>query len=87
MDVRPFILSRTIRVPLKSDFGDGRADPEIATPEGDRRNVLSVLVERYQAQHFLSDLPDRIEAIRFRMKQAGLTASDMQPYLGTLNRV
>ena len=74
-------------MPLESDFGDGRADPEIATPEGDRLNVLSVLVERYEAQHFLLDLPDTIEAIRFLMEQAGLTGSDMQPYLGNLNRV
>jgi HTH-type transcriptional regulator / antitoxin HigA len=87
MDVRPFILSRTIRVPLESDFGDGRADPKIGTPEGDRLNVLSVLVERYEAQHLLLDLPDTIEAIRFLMEQAGLTGSDMQPYLGNLNRV
>jgi HTH-type transcriptional regulator/antitoxin HigA len=29
------------------------------------------------------DLPDTIEAIRFRMEQAGLTASDMQPHWET----
>jgi HTH-type transcriptional regulator/antitoxin HigA len=49
--------------------------------------VLATLVERYEAEHFPLDLPDPIEAIKFRMEQAGLSASDMQPYLGNLNRV
>ena len=45
------------------------------------------MVERYEADHFPLDLPDPIDAIKFRMEQAGLSAIDMQPYLGDLNRV
>lgn len=63
------------------------ADAAPGTPEGDRLEVLATLVERYEAEHFPLDLPDPIEAIQFRMEQAGLSASDMQPYLGNLNRV
>jgi HTH-type transcriptional regulator/antitoxin HigA len=33
------------------------------------------------------NLPDPIEAIRFRMERAWISARDMQPYLGNLNRV
>ncbi|AJZ56680.1 putative dNA-binding transcriptional regulator [Paraburkholderia fungorum] len=62
-------------------------DPMPGTPDGDRLEVLATLVERYEAQHFPLDLPDPIEAIKFRMEQAGLSASDLQPYIGNLNRV
>jgi HTH-type transcriptional regulator/antitoxin HigA len=33
------------------------------------------------------NLPDPIEAIKFRMEQAGLTAKDLEPMIGQRNRV
>jgi HTH-type transcriptional regulator/antitoxin HigA len=87
MDIRPLHTEHDYQDALKVISALVDVDPEVGTPEGDRLDVLSVLVERYEAQHFPLDLPDPIEAIRFRMEQAGLTASDMQPYLGNLNRV
>jgi HTH-type transcriptional regulator/antitoxin HigA len=33
------------------------------------------------------ELPDPIEAIKFRMEQQGLTAKDLKPMIGGLNRV
>lgn len=62
-------------------------DPEVGTPEGDRLEIMSILIERYEADHFPLDFPDAVEAIKFRMEQAGLSASDLQPYIGNLNRV
>ena len=59
------------------------ADPLPGTPDCDRLEVLATLIERYEGQHFPLDLPDPIEAIKFRMEQAGLSASDMQPYIGS----
>ena len=32
-------------------------------------------------------LPDPVEAIKFRMDQAGLTPKDLVPFIGRLNRV
>lgn len=61
--------------------------PEPGTPEGDRFDVMLTLVEAYEARHFPIDAPDPIEAIRFRMEQAGLTAKDLVPSIGQLNRV
>ncbi|MBY4896424.1 type II toxin-antitoxin system HigA family antitoxin [Cupriavidus sp. AU9028] len=63
------------------------ADPAPGTPDGDRLEILTMLVERYEAEHFPLDLPSPVAAIRFRMEQAGLSPKDMQPYLGNLNRV
>lgn len=49
--------------------------------------VLSILVEKYEEDNFSVDLPDPIEAIKFRMEQLGLTAKDMIQYMGYRSRV
>ncbi len=46
-------------------------DAQPGTPEGDELDLLSLLVERYEAEHFPIGLPDPISAIRFRMEQQG----------------
>ena len=55
---------------------------EPGTPEGDRFEVLLTLVEAYEARHFPIDLPDPVEAIKFRMEQGGLTPKDLVPAIG-----
>lgn len=87
MEIRPIHNEHDYKEALQAVSGLVDADPDPGTPEGDRLEVLATLVERYEAEHFPLDLPDPIEAIKFRMEQAGLSASDMQPYLGNLNRV
>ena len=57
------------------------------TAEGDRLDVLATLVEAYERAHFPMDLPDAIDAIKFRMEQSGLTPADLQSVIGRLNRV
>ncbi len=57
------------------------------SPEGDRLDVLVTLVEAYERAHFPMDLPDPIEAIKFVMDQRGLSAKDLEPAIGRLNRV
>ena len=42
------------------------------TPQGDLLDVLTTLVEAYEREHFPMDVPDPIEAIRFRLEQQGL---------------
>jgi HTH-type transcriptional regulator/antitoxin HigA len=57
------------------------------SPEGDRLDVLTTLVEAYERIHFPMDLPDAVEAIKFRMEQSGLTVKDLEPVIGRKNRV
>ena len=47
-------------------------DPKLGTPDGDRLDLLSVLVETYEKEHFPIEKPDPIEAILFRMEEKGL---------------
>jgi HTH-type transcriptional regulator/antitoxin HigA len=62
-------------------------DPELGTPEGDRLDIMAILVQAYEAQHYPIDLPDPIEAIKFRMDQTGMTVKDLVPMIGQTNRV
>jgi HTH-type transcriptional regulator / antitoxin HigA len=85
--LRPIRTEVDHRAALKelSAFFDN--EPEPGTPEGDRFEVMLTLVESYEAKHFPIDLPDPVEAIKFRMEQSGLTPKDLQPMIGRMNRV
>ena len=62
-------------------------DPAVDSPDGERLEVMGTLVQAYEAKHCPIDPPDPIEAIKFRMDQAGMTVKDLVPYIGPLNRV
>src|SRR5262245_56460718 len=57
------------------------------TPEGDELDLLATLVSVYEEAHHPVDLPDPLEAIKFRMDSDGLCPQDLVPYLGTRSRV
>jgi len=53
------------------------------TPEGDRLDILTTLVEVYEGEHaYELPEPDPIEAIRYYMESRGLSEHDLEPYLG-----
>ncbi|MBF0589955.1 MAG: transcriptional regulator [Magnetococcales bacterium] len=62
-------------------------DAEPDTSEGDRLDVLVTLIEAYESKHHAIDMPDPIEAIKFRMEQMDLTRKDLEPYIGSRARV
>ena len=57
------------------------------TPEGDELEILATLIERYEHERFPISAPTPLAAIRFRMEQAGLTARDLEPFIGSRSRV
>jgi HTH-type transcriptional regulator/antitoxin HigA len=57
------------------------------TRDGERLDLLVTLIEAYERKHLPMELPDPIEAIRFVMEQNGLTAKDLVPMIGQVNRV
>lgn len=60
---------------------------EEQTPEADERDVLVTLVEAYENKHYDFGLADPVEAIQFRMEQQGLTARDLERFIGPSGRV
>ena len=57
------------------------------TPEGDRLDVFTTLVEVYEQQHYAIPTPDPVEALRYYMESRGLSRSDLEPYIGSRARV
>ncbi len=62
-------------------------EPTPGTKKADRFEILLLLIESYEAKHYLMSSPDPIEAIKFRMEQANLKPKDLKPMIGQLNRV
>ncbi len=57
-------------------------DAEPGTEEFDMLEVWTTLIEGYEARHHKIDLPDPIEAIKFRMEQEGMKQKDLAQILG-----
>ena len=57
------------------------------TPEYDRLDILSTLVEAYEKTHFPIELPDPIEAIQYYMDTRGWSRRDLETCLGSRARV
>lgn len=49
--------------------------------------LWSLLVESYEEAHFPIATPDPIEAIRFRLDQAGLQTADLLPFLQSKSKI
>lgn len=61
-------------------------DSKKGTQEGDELEILGILIEQYENNHFPIDLPDPIEAIKFRMEQLGYTQTDLANVVGLKSR-
>jgi HTH-type transcriptional regulator / antitoxin HigA len=85
MNIQPINSKRDYQAALKAV--ESLMSARARTPEGDRLDVLVTLIEAYECKHFPMDLPDAVEAIKFRMEQQGLTAKDLEPMIGRSNRV
>jgi HTH-type transcriptional regulator / antitoxin HigA len=87
MEITPIRTESDYRVALRVVSALVDQDPSPDTPEGERLDVLSTLIEAYERKHHPIDLPDPVEAIKFRMDQAGLSIKDLEPMIGQPNRV
>ena len=81
--------------PIKNDKDHAAALLEIerlwgatvSSPEGDRLDVLVTLAEAYERTHFPIDVPDPIEAIKFRLEQQGADTKALVGVIGNRTRV
>jgi len=61
-------------------------DAKPGTPEGDELEVLGILIDKYEQEHYPIGYPDPIEAIKFRMEQLGYSQSDLAKVVGLKSR-
>jgi HTH-type transcriptional regulator/antitoxin HigA len=62
-------------------------DAKKGTKEGNELELLSLLIDNYESQRYSIDLPDPIEAIKFRMEQLGYRQKDLAKVVGLKSRV
>ena len=87
MDIRPIRTKADYKAALKEISALMATDPDLGTPEGDRLDIVTTLVQAYEAKHVPIAAPDPVEAIKFRMEQSGLSVKDLEPIIGRSNRV
>ena len=68
-------------------IADKLFDSEPNTPNGDKLELITTLIEIYEKEHFPIENPSPIEAIKFRMEQMNLTPKDLIPIIGSRSKV
>jgi HTH-type transcriptional regulator/antitoxin HigA len=87
MDIQPIHTEADYKTVLKEVSVLMESDPDLGTPDGDRLDILTTLIQAWEARHCPIAPPDPVEAIKFRMEQSGLTIKDLEPLIGKSNRV
>lgn len=62
-------------------------DASSDSPEGDEAEILSLLIENFENQHYPIDAPDPIEAIKIRMEEMNIIQKDLIGVIGGKSRV
>jgi HTH-type transcriptional regulator/antitoxin HigA len=62
-------------------------DAPTDTKEGDEAEILSLLIDNYENEHYPIEAPDPIEAIKIRMEELNLRQKDLVGIIGGKSRV
>jgi len=81
--------------PIKSDKDYEKAlerlevifDAPINSKEGDEAEILSMMIDNYENEHYPIEAPDPIEAIKIRMEEMNLKQKDLVGVIGGKSRV
>ena len=57
------------------------------SPEADRLEVLTLLVEAYERKQYPIEAPDPIDFLQHVMESRAMTRKDLEPYIGSRARV
>ncbi len=61
-------------------------DAKQGSKDGDELEILGILIEKYENENFPIDLPNPIEAIKFRMEQLNYSQNDLAEVIGLKSR-
>lgn len=85
MEIRPIKTEADYNAMLAEVEHLFEATPD--TPEGDRLEVLTTLLEAYEKTHYSIPSPDPVEALTYWMESRGVTRKDMEPLVGSRARL
>lgn len=85
MELRPIRSKREHQAALKEAEALWNSPP--GSPEADRLEVLTLLIEAYEREHFPIEDPDPIDFLQHVMEARELTRRDLEPFIGSRARV
>ena len=85
MELRPIRSKREHQAALKEAEALWNAPEDSA--EADRLEVLTLLIEAYEREHFPIPDPDPIDFLLHVMEARELTRKDLEPFIGSRARV
>ena len=85
MELKPIKTDQDYRKALRhlEEIFDAPTD----TKGGDEAEILSLMIENYENEHYLIEAPDPIEAIKIRMEELNLRQKDLIGIIGGKSRV
>lgn len=85
MDIKPIKTELDYQTALDNILQLFDAKPN--TPEGDKLEILTTLVQVYEEEHYPIDFPDAVDALNYWMESRGLQRKDLQVFIGTRARI
>ncbi|HWY16407.1 MAG TPA: helix-turn-helix domain-containing protein [Rhizomicrobium sp.] len=86
MDVRPIRTEADYDWALREIERYFVNEPRRGSKAAARFDILAALIESYEVRHWQIEPPDPVEAIRYRMQQAGLSQADFARLIGSRSR-
>jgi HTH-type transcriptional regulator / antitoxin HigA len=85
MDIKPIRNERDYERTLHriEELWDSPKD----SSQSDELNILTTLIEAYESEHYRIDVPDPVEAIKFRLEQQGKDTRALIGVIGQRTRV
>ena len=85
MELRPIRTKRDHDIALKE--AELLWDARVGSKDADRLEVLSLLIQEYEREHYPIPDPEPIDFLLHVMDARGLTRKDLEPFLGSRARV
>lgn len=85
MELRPIRTRREHQAALKE--AEALWDAPEGSPAADRLEVLTLLIEAYEREHYPIADPDPIEFLQHVMEARELSRKDIEPFIGSRARV
>lgn len=85
MNIKPIKTEKDYEVAIKRL--EKIFDASAKSKEGDEAEILSMLIDNYENQHYPIEPPDPIEAIKIRMEEMNIKQKDLVGIIGGKSRV
>lgn len=86
MEIRPLKTEADYDAALKEIERYFEHEPKPGSRKAERFDLLALAIEHYERQHWPIDPPDPVEAIKYRMAQAGYRQTDFANLIGSRSR-